>query len=404
MSLMKVLFVKQGFDPEPGFKGVDFVKRLQKVGVDCHVVTTFPHRPGGKIYKGYKLRALFKENIQGVSVNRVFIYPSHDSSAIKRTITYISFLISSVYYGLLKVKSVDLVYGYASPLTTALSSLVISKIKRVPLVLDVQDLWPESVAASGMMTNSILYKVLLRMSNYIYKNASHVIVLSNGFKKELVKRGVDKGDISVVYNWAAEKELTLDMDSVPKKPSDRFVITYAGIVGPIQNLEVIIAAAKKLKILDSRVVFNILGDGPCLEGLKLRAQHLDNITFHPFVSMSKVSGYLASSDALLVHLKKQDIFNITIPSKIQTYMFMGKPILAGVSGDAALLIKDSKSGLVFQQNSPDSLVKQVMEMVKWDDGRRYDAGRNGRQFYDREMSMNAGVEKFKRSFNKVKSL
>ncbi|MEF1162014.1 glycosyltransferase family 4 protein, partial [Vibrio parahaemolyticus] len=198
---MKILLLTQWFEPEPTFKGLLFAQELRRQGHEVEILTGFPNYPGGKVYDGYKILPYQKEVLDGFTIHRALLYPSHDSSAIKRILNYLSFSVSSTIIGLLKVRSVDVIYSYHPPLTTSISAALLGIFKRTPFVIDIQDLWPDTLAATGMLNNKKALKIISLVCKFVYKRASKIVVLSPGFKKRLVSRGVPDSKIEVIYNW-----------------------------------------------------------------------------------------------------------------------------------------------------------------------------------------------------------
>lgn len=189
MSL-RVLLITQWFDPEPTFKGLLFAKKLQEQGFKVEVLTGFPNYPGGKIYPGYRISWRKKEVIEGVPVNRVAIYPNHGQSAIKRILNYVSFAISSCLFGLWMARHTDIIYAYHPPLTVGLSAGIIRLFFPIKLVYDIQDLWPDSLRATGMIQSKLALSIVAAICQWVYQRADEIVVLSPGFKQLLQKRGV----------------------------------------------------------------------------------------------------------------------------------------------------------------------------------------------------------------------
>lgn len=156
---IRVLLLTQWFDPEPTFKGLVFARALVEKGFDVEVITGFPNYPGGKVYPGYKIKILQKEQIDGVSVVRVPLYPSHDKNKLGRILNYVSFSTSLVLYGLFS-KRPDVIYSYHPPLTVGVASAVIGFFRRVPVVNDIQDMWPDTLSSTGMISNRRVLSVV----------------------------------------------------------------------------------------------------------------------------------------------------------------------------------------------------------------------------------------------------
>jgi colanic acid biosynthesis glycosyl transferase WcaI len=402
---MKILIITQWFDPEPTLKGLLFATELVKAGHEVEVVTGVPNYPGGKIYDGYKIRFHSKEIVNGVTVHRVPLYASHDGVAIQRMFNYISFAVTSSICGIFIRIKPDIIYCYHPPLTTALSAMVVSFFKKAPFVIDVQDLWPDTLMATGMIRNSKILSLVNFLCEFVYLKSSKVIVLSSGFKKKLIERGVPEQKLEVIYNWCDERMLQNAVSSEEVLPDNHcFNLLFAGNLGYAQGLPSIIDAAKILQ--DKKVKVNVvfLGDGVAKESALIQVEflHLENVFFLPRVPMLEVGSLLKHADALLVHLTNDELFSITIPSRTQAYLAIGKPIIMGVNGDAADLINRSKAGEVCEPNNPISLANAIISMVSKTVIEREVMAKRALLFYKNELSLSIGVGRFISVFEEVK--
>jgi glycosyltransferase involved in cell wall biosynthesis len=397
--------ITQWFDPEPTFKGLLFAKELVSHGFEVEVITGFPNYPGGTLYDGYRVKFIQKEVIDGVLVTRVPLFPSHDKSKLGRVFNYLSFAFSSFLYGLFFSKRADVIYAYHPPLTVGISALIIKLFRRVPVVLDIQDMWPDTLKATGMINNLRLLYFVSKVCNLIYSSVTKIVVLSPGFKNLLIGRGVPENKIDIIYNWADEKVLRTTTSETPKELAsiEGFKILFAGNVGQAQGLDVILDAANLLKIDAPKLQFLVLGRGLQLDDLKIRANqlNLDNVHFLPAVSMEKVGDFLGSADALLIHLNSDPLFEITIPGKTQAYMAVGKPIIMGVSGDASNLVSSADCGVCFEPENPVALADAAKSLMSLDPTEIQRLGENARSFYDENLSVKAGVDLFSEVFIKI---
>lgn len=402
----KILLLTQWFDPEPTFKGLVFARELVKQGFDVEVLTGFPNYPSGRIYSGYKLKLVQKEVIDGVKITRVPLYASHDSSALKRIFNYGSFAFSALIYGLFFAKKPDVIYAYHPPLTTGLTAALLRMFRRSPVVYDIQDMWPDTLKATGMLNNQKILTIIDKLCNWLYKRIDQIIVLSPGFKRLLVERGVPVKKIEVIYNWADEVALTQKNNDVDLSFFDetKFNIVFAGNMGKAQALNNVLSAAEMIqKEANSNIKFIFIGGGLEVESLKTQAvsMGLTNTIFVPPVSMAKIGSVLQKADALLVHLKADPLFEITIPSKTQAYMSVGKPILMAVNGDAADLIKMAKAGVVVPSEQPKDLTLAILELAKLPKHNILEMGSNAKKYYQENLSVVVGIAKFTKIFNKL---
>jgi glycosyltransferase involved in cell wall biosynthesis len=393
---VKILLLTQWFDPEPTFKGLLFARELAARGHEVEVLTGFPNYPGGKLYPGFRVRPWTRQVIDGVRVLRVALYPSHNTSGFQRALNYGSFALSAAVLGSLLVRQPDVIYVYHPPATIAFAAMAIGMLRDVPFVYDIQDLWPDTLAASGMLSNRRLLAAIGKWCDVVYRRAAHLIVLSPGFRHKLMERGVPASKIDVIYNWCDETALK-PAASAPRLASPgRFSILFAGTMGLAQDLESVLRAAQLCQTAVPSAEFVFVGGGVDRERMVALAagMRLDNVRFLPRQPMHAMGQVLAGADALLVHLKDDPLFHITIPSKTQAYLAAGKPIVMAVQGDAADLITSCGAGVTCQPGNPDSIAAAVKELAEAGEVRLAEMGRNGRAFYDRELSVAAGVGRF----------
>jgi len=320
-----------------------------KEGHDVQVLTGYPSYPYGKIYKGYEQKFFYREILEGVEVIRVPIYPNQGNRAFGRVLNYMSFALTAIMFGIWRVRRPDVVFVYHGALPVGMPAIFLKFFRRVPFVYDINDLWPDTLVATNMLRNKYLLGFINKWCNLTYRCADHITVLSKGFKDKLIERGVSEDKISVIYHWSRDKQVSNPSleSSVSKLYSpDKFHVLYAGNVGIAQSLQSLIRAFCILQEHNSNFLFTILGDGVQRKGLKLLVEELGvkNVRFLDRVNSENVGYHLRSADVLLVHLRDEPLFRITIPSKIIGYMLAGKPILLGLKGDAQNIIEDSKSG------------------------------------------------------------
>ena len=399
---MKILILTQWFQPEPMFKGLPFAKALQQKGHRVEVLTGFPNYPSGYLYPGYKLRLLQKEKIDDIPVIRTFLYPSHNSNKSLRALNYLSFSFSSALVGSLSIERPDVIYAYHPPATIMLPASLIKIAYNAPIVLDIQDMWPDTLLSTDMVKNKIMLKTLDYTCRLFYALADRIVVLSPGFKKLLVSRGVPEDKIDIIYNWCDEENLfnnDLKKMQLPW-PKDKFTIVYAGNLGRAQGLSSVLKAAKIIAEKDKAIQFVFIGNGVEADELVQLSKklNLDNVLFIPQKKPSEIGPFLRAADAFLVHLKNDPLFSITIPSKTQTYMAVGRPIIMAVKGDAAEIIKKAGAGICCEPEKPENIAEAIMKLKNMDKEKLKRMGRNGYDYYINNFSFNAGVNKFEKVF------
>jgi len=399
--------LSQWFDPEPFFKGLPFAKALKEKGHEVQVLTGFPNYPGGKVYPGYRIKLFQRENMDGIPVTRVALYPSHDRSSIKRILNYLSFAIFAAIFGPILVGDVDLIYAYHPPATIGLPALILKYLKKAPIVYDIQDLWPDAVRVSGMLNSKIAISLLDLWCKLIYRFSDKIVVLSPGFKEALKSRGVPAEKIEVIYNWCDENSLLFGTKTIDFKDElifkGKFNIIFAGNIGKGQGLEAIIDAAELLKGECLNIQFIFVGDGVELESLRSKAEKkkLSNVIFLSRRPITQIGELLCRADVLLVHLKDIPLFKITIPSKIQAYMSIGKPIMVGAKGDAEKLVKEAKAGISCIPGDPRSIAECAKIFYEMESETLKNMGNNGKHFYENNLSIKVGVEKFSNLFYEI---
>jgi glycosyltransferase involved in cell wall biosynthesis len=378
-----------------------------KLGHEVQVLTGFPNYPTGKIYDGYKIKFLQREEMDGVSVIRVPLYPSHNSSSISRIANYTSFAFFASAIGPWVVNKADIAYVYHPPPTVYLPAAFIQLIRGIPAVYDIQDFWPDSLAASGMFNSKLGLWLVDKYCRVFYKIPRKIVVLSPGFKKKLQDKGIPEDKIEVIYNWAdasVGQTIKEDQDLSRKLGMEgRFNIMFAGNIGKMQGLNTVLEAAEFLQSKCPKIQFVLVGEGLEVENLKRRKEEmkLNNVLFIPRQPISEIGKIMCLADVFLVHLIDDPLFRITIPSKIQTYLAFGKPILVGVCGDAADLVNQAQAGISFHPQNPSSLVESVMKITSVSPQSLKKMGENGKSFYQTNMSLPTAAKRFESLFQSL---
>jgi len=396
---MKILLLTQWFQPEPTTKGLPFAQALAAQGHTVEVLTGFPNYPGGRLYPGYRIRLWQREMLDGVRVNRVALYPSHDQSGLRRILNYLSFAIACLLLGPWLVHKSQVIYVY-NLITLGPAAFLLRSLFGAKVILDVQDLWPESVINSGMLRDDKFLQLLTFICAWVYRQVDWLIVLSPGFKQALVKRGVLADKIEVIYNWCnetAQKPAAYD-DALAQELgfAGYFNVLFAGTMGIMQGLDTVLEAAQICRSQVPTVRFVLMGDGVDRARLETRASKmkLNNVLFLPRQAPETVGRFYALVDAVLVHLKDDPLFRITIPSKTQAYLYMGKPIIMAMTGDAADLVQQAGAGLLCSSQDPVALAETVAKLAALTLEERERMGQSGAQFYAQHLSMAAGIEQF----------
>lgn len=367
---MKILVVCQHFYPEQ-FRINDICYELAKKGHDVTVLTGLPNYPKGKVLNDYKWFKNRNQIINDVKIKRCSLV-GRGSGIIKMCINYIWFAISASIKALFMKKDFDIVYVYQlSPITMVLPAILVSKIKKIPLVIHCLDQWPISITTGGISKKSIIYKILQKISIWIYKKANLITISSKSFKtyfeKELKIFAKEKG---LLY-WPSYAES--DYENILFEKNDKFDLLFAGNVGPAQSVETIIEAANILKN-EKNILFHIVGDGLSLQECKNLAQkyNLSNIKFYGFHDVKEMPNFYKIADAFLITMINNEVVNNTLPAKVQSYMVAGKPIIGAISGEVKKVIEDADCGLCCESLDYKKLAKIILkaseskkELEKW---------------------------------------
>lgn len=362
---MKILFLTDNFPPEvnaPATRTFEHCKEWVKKGVEVTVITCNPNFPQGRIYDGYKNKFIQREEVEGIKVIRVWSYISANKGFLKRTIDFVSYAFMAFCIGLF-VKT-DLIVATSPQFFTAIAGRWLSFFKRTPWVMEVRDLWPESIKAVGAMNgDSFAYRMLEKMEMSMYRSARQIVVVTDTFKKIIAGKGIDAKKIFVVKNGVQLdlfQPVSKDKELIQKyNLENKFIIGYIGTHGMAHALSFILKSAKKIK--NSSIHFILLGDGAEKQNLLNLKQELglNNITMLPFVSKNEIAKYISILDVALVNLKKSDTFKTVIPSKIFENAAMRKPILLGVEGESKGIIENYNAGISFEPENEEEFLEAV---------------------------------------------
>lgn len=374
---MKILVVCQYYYPEP-FRIPDICEELVKRGHIVTVVTGTPNYPMGEIYKGYENGKKKDEIINGVRVHRCFTI-GRKGGTVKRFLNYYSYAMSSSFHTLLMRENYDVVFvNQLSPVMMAYAGIVYKKIHHKKLVMYCLDLWPASLCAGGVKDSSIIYKAFHKISAKIYRKADSILITSNMFKDYLHDElKISKKKIHYLPQYA---EQLFEPDKCTKIPDEWTDLMFAGNIGKIQNVEIIIKAACALK--GRRIRFHIVGDGMDIERLVALKEKfkLNNVIFHGRQPLEKMPEYYSMADAMLVTLEADPVLSLTLPGKVQTYMAAGKPIIGSINGETAEVIKKANCGFCGQAGNIKEFIENIQHFS--DMGNYMKLAYSSRKFYE----------------------
>jgi putative colanic acid biosynthesis glycosyltransferase WcaI len=380
---LRILILSIYHDPEPIPKTGELARELQRLGHQITVVTSFPHYPSGQLYAGYKLRPWIWETREGVRVLRTFIFPYHGTRASLRMVNYVSWMFSSMAAAWL-APPCDVIYVWHPPLTVGVTAWVLGKLKRAPIVYDVQDLWPESAEASGLLKPGLLVDVLHRLADWVYARVDRLLVVSEAAREYLVQRGVDASKIRIARHWIDDSAFDAHASGRDVRAEyelgNHFVVLFAGNLGLVQGLETVIDAADRLRDANVRIV--LVGDGSDRERLErdVQQRRLSNVVFAGRHPASAMPDFYRAADALLVHLRPAVIANLAIPTKVLAYLAAGKPIVCAVPGATAELIRAAGAGPVVPPGDPQQLAEAIRALASTPASERSGLGDRGPRY------------------------
>ncbi|MGQ7872650.1 glycosyltransferase family 4 protein [Bacillus sp. 1A] len=395
---MKILVVCQYFFPEQ-FRVNDICSELVREGHEVTVLTGLPNYPSGIVDERYRVFKNRKEEINGVKVIRSWLL-GRGKGTKRLALNYISFAISSTLKSIFMKKDFDLILVYQlSPVTMAIPGVILKKMTKKPLVLYCHDLWPESIASAGISPNSKVYRVLLKISKWIYKSADEIFTSSKLFEEYFKDTLNIKSNITHLPVYA--EALFENIDSINKK--DGIInLVFAGNIGEMQSVETIIYAANELK-KDSGIKFHIVGDGSSRKKCEELTKDLEinNVIFHGQYPITEMPRFYEMADAFLITLKENKVISYTLPNKVQSYMAAGKPIIGAINGETQIVINEANCGLCSSAENYIELANNIRNFAKETD-KHLLYGENARNYYDCNFSKKIYMERLNNLLNEIK--
>ena len=369
---MHILFLTDNFPPEvnaPASRTHEHCRLWVAAGHQVTVITCAPNFPKGRVFDGYRNAWRQEETMDGIRVIRVWSYITANEGFTRRVLDYMSFMATATWSSL-GVRSVDVVVGTSPQFFTACAAYAVGTLKRRPWVFELRDMWPESIKAVGAMQDSAAIRWLEKLEMFLYRKAARIVSVTQSFKRTLQARGIEGGKIDVVTNG-------VDVSRFSPRPKDAsltrklgfdgcFVAGYIGTHGMAHALDTLLDAAERLQALpegrDIRLL--LLGDGARKAVLQAEAQRrgLRNVVFVDTVSKDEVARYWSLLDVSIIHLRRTALFTTVIPSKLFECMGMGIPVLHGVAGESADIVRDAGAGEVFEPENVDQLVDGLLRL------------------------------------------
>jgi len=402
---IKLLFICQWFPPEYAPIGImlkELAEDMIKHGHTVTVITGFPNHPAGVLFKGYRKRLFFKEIINGIRVIRCYLYTSFRKTFLHRIANFISFGATSFVTALLLDKK-DLLFIVSPPLSNGLIALLLRQMKGLRFVFNVQDLYPDVAISTGVIRNRLLIRILKIIELFVYRGAERVAVISEGFKKNLLIKGVPNSKIQIICNWLD----TCEIYPVSRNNefarnhglTEKFVVLYSGTIGMVSGAEIIIECAEKLRRYGD-ILFLFVGEGVVKEAIveKARVTGLDNIKFLSFQPREILSQVQSSADVSIVTLSKGK-GKTSVPSKVLGYMAAARPVIASVDPDSDTwqLIEGAGCGICVDPEDVQGL-SMAIESLYHDRERARLLGRHGRDFLKSNCDRNIITSHYEKLF------
>lgn len=364
---MHILFLTHYFPPEvnaPASRTYEHAKHWVSDGAEVTVVTNHPNHPKGELYPGYENNWLTREEVDGIKVRRVKTFLAPNAGFLKRTLNYLFYMVAAV-FGSEGAKQPDLVVATSPQFFCAVAGYFVSRLRGCPFVMEVRDIWPDSIVTVGAMGKNPAIALLERLELFLYSSADHIIVVTDAFKQNMTGRGVPADKISVVKNG-------VDLDFYQPRPrpeqlaaklgvEKKFVVSYIGTIGMAHAVDKIVECAAQMTE-ETDMQFLVVGEGARKAAIEemVKERGLKNISVLPGVGKDEVADYYALTDLCLVTLAKKDLFKTVLPSKIFELMSMARPILISVDGEARGVIEAAGSGEFVEPEN----VEQMAEAIR----------------------------------------
>ena len=385
---MRLLVFTQYFHPE-NFRINELVRDLAAAGHKLTVVTGKPNYPDGKVFPGYRALGVQRDRHEGAEVVRLPLVPRGRRSGFRLALNYLSFVFSGYLLAplVLRGRRFDAIFVYApSPLLQALPAILLAWLKRAPLIVWVQDIWPESLSATGYVKNSILLRIVEIVVRYIYRHSDSILIQSEGFRAPIARLLPDPVRIRYYPNSAEAIFGTADetdgSGELPATIRRKFSIVFAGNIGSAQAVATIVDAAALLAG-QPEIHFFLVGSGSETEWVESEVQRrkLQNVTLTGRLPVADMPAIFSAASALLVSLRDEAIFAYTIPGKIQSYLAVGRPVIASLNGEGARVIEEAGAGIACPAEEAQALADAVIHLFAMPAEQRTQLGDNGRRYF-----------------------
>jgi glycosyltransferase involved in cell wall biosynthesis len=386
-----ILFLTHYFTPEnnaPAARVHGMAKEWARSGHRVTVLTCAPNVPSGVVYEGYENKLYQEEWIDGVRTVRVWTWLAANRGRVRRGLNYLSYLFAAGAAGPLLRPRADVVIATSPQFFAGWAGWPVARAHGAPFVLEVRDIWPDSIVAVGALPDGRIIQTLGKLERALYDGADHIVAVGDGYRMNMIRKGIGPSKISVVTNGVdvdlfeprePDQELRARLGFSP----ETFVVTFAGTIGMASDLGVVLDAARRLRAKSrDDIAFLLVGDGAQRAELeeRARAEGLTNVVFTGLVPRADLPAYLASSDACLAHFRKQELFQMILPNKFFEDAAMERPILLGFEGEARAMLEEADCGIAFEPSNDQALAAAAEQLAAASPEERRRLGENGRRY------------------------
>lgn len=394
---MHIAYLVQQFPPEVGAgpaRVSELATRWIGAGAEVTVVTGMPNRPEGRIRPEYRGRLFVEEEWEGIRVLRSWLYASPKRCFIRTVGNNLSFLASGAVHAIFRLRSVDVLIASSPPFFPHIAGSMTAGFRRMPLVLEIRDLWPDYLVDMGVLSSGgVGAGALHAIERFLIRNADHTVVVTESFRRRVIAKGAPEDTVAVIPNGVDLGQYYASNEAAPLPAMDRsqdeFVVGYLGNIGAGQDIPSVVRAAARIIQRDPAIRFIIAGDGPERRPVEALVSELgmDNLTIHGPIPKSHTRAFYNACDICLVPLADVPVFQETVPSKLFEIMACERPVMASVAGEAAHIVEESGGGITVAPGDPEGIAKGIESLLRRSPEERREMGQRGRRYvgahYDR---------------------
>lgn len=406
---LKIGYLTQDFPPEVGAgpaRVTEMALRWMEAGAEVTVVTGMPNRrmpnmPDGRIHPDYRGHLFMEENWRGLRVLRSWLFSSPRRGVASTLLNNSSWMVTGAVHALRRAGPLDVLIASSPPFFVHLAGEAIRRLRRVPLVLEIRDLWPDYMVEMGVLKNRLAQKALFSLERGLIRSAQHAVVVTESFRRRVIDKGMSPDQVDVVSNGVDLSCYHRDDDALPpisalERREDELLVGYVGNFGAGQEIRTVVQAAKRLEAHTPKIRFVLAGDGtekPLVES-RLRETGATNVSILPPLEKSLTRAFYNSCDICLVPLAPIPIFAETVPSKIFEVLACERPVLASVAGEAAVIVEQSRAGFVTPPGDAEAMAEGILRFRATSPEERERMGRSGREYVGRHYSRAALAERY----------